>query len=324
MTSNTNNISLLNSISDIDCQDNDSQIQNSLYPSISDFNCINTFDSKIEHIFFLNKKNLSPSIKYNYKYIQKDGKLDNQNRLSTNDGETVQGNKKSSYNNQKSKSFNIEDSLFSINHLKKKNSNLEKKRGRKRKDNSSIEEPKHNKFTDDNIRTKCKHLVLDSLIKFINKKIKILYNEDIGNNIFRKELLTLNSKQTTDNTVNFNKKFITKKLSEIFSDSISGKFTNFPPEHNKLLIQRLINEEDENKKDYFQKLFDLTFLQCVKHFIGSDHIDELDGMKCFNEIKKQFNEKEYIELLEYYFNNYEEIIMKKKPRNKKKIKGINK
>ena len=54
---------------------------------------------------------------------------------------------------------------------------------------------KHDKFTDDNLRKKCKHLVLDSVMEFINKKIYSLYNGNIGNNIYRKEILTLNKSQ---------------------------------------------------------------------------------------------------------------------------------
>jgi hypothetical protein len=100
-------------------------------------------------------------------------------------------------------------------------------------------------------------------------------------------------------------------LGEIFSDPISGRFTNFPPNHNKNLIGKLMNEEDENKRIYFINLFNLTFIQCLKHFRGELYINELDGLKCFNQVKNDILNKyvedgeEYIDSLCYYLNNFE-------------------
>ena len=38
----------------------------------------------------------------------------------------------------------------------------------------------HDKFTDDNMKKKCKNIVLKCILEFINNKIKKLYNNDIG------------------------------------------------------------------------------------------------------------------------------------------------
>ena len=46
-----------------------------------------------------------------------------------------------------------------------------------------------------------------------------------------------------------------KTLEEIFSYEISGKYTNYTPNHNKNLIQDLISEE--NTGPYFKKLLNL-------------------------------------------------------------------
>ena len=46
--------------------------------------------------------------------------------------------------------------------------------GRKKKENEGLGE--HNKFSDDNIIRKIKHVILDSVMKFINKKIHNLYS----------------------------------------------------------------------------------------------------------------------------------------------------
>ena len=182
----------------------------------------------------------------------------------------------------------------------------------------------HNKFSDDNIRRKCKHLVLKHLLEFINKQLKIIYNGKIGNGIFKKKLQIINQSQKFDATINFNKSFLDKKLYEIFSQDISRRLTNLPPTYNRILIEQLLNEKDETKKIYFQKLFNLNFLQCLKHFRGEYYIDELWGLKCFNQIKDEIKEKypddgeEYIQTLEYYLKNYENIIRKKRPRKPRK------
>jgi hypothetical protein len=207
--------------------------------------------------------------------------------------------------------------------------NEKKKCGRKRKRNDENKTGEHNKFSDDNIRRKCKHLVINNTLKFINNQIIKIYNGNIGNGIFKKELQTINQSQKSDATINFNKIFLTKKLGEIFSDPISGRFTNFPPNHNKNLIEKLMNEEDENKRIYFNNLFNLTFTQCLQHFRGEIYINELDGLKCFNQVKNDILNKyvedgeEYIDSLCYYLNNFEEIINNKRARKSRKKKNEN-
>ena len=212
---------------------------------------------------------------------------------------------------------------------KKKEEKSEKKCGRKRKrtmnsDNNLNKPEEHNKFSDDNIRRKCKHLLLKNLLKFINQQIKIIYNGKIGNSIFKKELKIINQKQKSDASIRFNKLFLYKTICDIFSEDISRKYTNLPLNHNKIIINKLMNEEDEYKKMYFVNLFNLKFIQCLKHFIGKEYIPLLDGLKCFNDIKNDIIEKydedgeEYSQALEYYLNNFENITNNKRPRKLRK------
>ena len=51
-----------------------------------------------------------------------------------------------------------------------------------------IKSGKHSKYSDDNIRRTCKHIILTNLRDFINKKISEKYNNNIGNGIFIKKL----------------------------------------------------------------------------------------------------------------------------------------
>ena len=197
---------------------------------------------------------------------------------------------------------------------------LKKKRGR---NCTRLTGGVHNKYSDDNLRRKCKHIVLFSIMEFINKKIYLIYKGNLGNNIYRKEILTMNKSQKSNSNISFNRVFANKKLSDILSDNISSRYSNYLPEHNKLLIERLKNDEDENKSIYFNKLFGLTFKDCLAHFIGKITLEELKGMKRFDNIKEIFgDDKEYINILGYYLENFENIIYNKNPRRPKKVKNV--
>ena len=70
------------------------------------------------------------------------------------------------------------------------------------------------------------------------------------------------------------------------------------------------------KKIILQYLFSKTFLDCLKHFRGSQKIEELEGLKKFNKIKSKYEgDMEYLKSLEYYIMNYERITNNKRARN---------
>ena len=184
---------------------------------------------------------------------------------------------------------------------------------------------KHDKFSDDVIRRKCKYLVIKNLFEFLNNKIKNIYKDKLGHSIFKKELKRINQNQISNTSIDFNKNFLTKKICDIFSEDITSKYTNFPPNHNKNLINKLMNESDENKRIYFQKLFNLNFIQCLKHFNGTEPNILLKGLKCFKDLKNDIINKyeeeegnEYFNILEYYLLNFEDIMNNKRTRNSRK------
>ena len=194
--------------------------------------------------------------------------------------------------------------------------------GRKRLDESK--KGRHNKYIDDNVRRKCKHIILENIKNFINNKIEIIYKGKIGQGINIKKLLILNQDKTANDSVAFNKYFLKQTIGTIYSGDITNKYTNFPKNHNKVLIQKLINEKDETKRNYFNRLFNLTFLQCLKHFRESEYYEELNGMKLLKEvIEENLNDTNYIEVLKYYIFYYENILEKKKSRNRNKKKSEN-
>ena len=194
----------------------------------------------------------------------------------------------------------------------------------KKRENPDSNSGKNSRYSNDNTIRKIKHLILDSLLKFINEKIRKIYNNNIGFGVFQKKLLTLNQSQKVDATISFNKQFMKKKIYEIFSDKISTRYTSFPGDFNKTLINNLMNEEDLKKKEYFQKLFNLSFYDCLSHFRGTIYIKELDGLKLFsNYLKDHSDDVDYNKQLEYYLSNFEEKIDNKRSRKSKKDKQKN-
>lgn len=208
--------------------------------------------------------------------------------------------------------------------IENRTANIDRKKcGRKRMNENNTTE--HNKFSDDNVRRRVKHLCFKYLLLFINIQIKKIYKNKIGQGIFQKQLQTLNQSQISNAKITFNQELLEKTLSVIFSDKVTGKLTNIPRDHNRDLIQRLINEEDIEKRNYFQDLFNLKFKDCLEHFSGNKVVEELEGMELFNEIseiKSEYLEKyedgkEYIQQLEYYLKNFETIIKNKRARRER-------
>ena len=137
------------------------------------------------------------------------------------------------------------------------------------------------------------------------KTIKELYSNESKKDIKQKLLFKLEQKQNERSKVEYNKLFLHKTIQSIFSDNISTKYSRYNPEHNKELIKKLMNEEDETKRLIFQKIFHLTFIDCLNHFRGRSFIKELAGMKNFDVYIKENNfgenSEEYQNILKFFF-----------------------
>ena len=235
----------------------------------------------------------------------------------------------------KNKSDYLKEHKSDKNKVDKYNNKEEKKRGRKRKreinnDNEySVDKKAHNKFSDDNLRKKCKNTILKYALKFINEKIKEKYKNKIGHGKFKKELKILNQEKKAKSTVDFDKSFLTKTLKDIFSGDISARFYNFSKDYNRELIKSLLQDKEEDRKQYFIKLFNITFIECLKYFRedeGAFNIEELNGFKKISLIKDELIKKhgnDYVEIFNHYLNNFEEIINNKKGRNRRREPGKN-
>ena len=185
------------------------------------------------------------------------------------------------------------------------------------------------KFRTDNINKKIRCILLKNLEIFINHKINEIHNNNIGHGKMIKRLWISKINIIENSRIIFKQMLLKKTLLEIFSENIKPIFTNYPLDKNKKLIEELLNEKDDDKRNYFKNLFNLTFFDCYEHFTTKRVIEELQGLKTFLDIKNDENElkrlklddKEYLNSFEDFLNNYEE---KLKLLNKKRKRSYSK
>ena len=162
-------------------------------------------------------------------------------------------------------------------------------------------------------------MLIESVIKFINDKIYYVYDGNIGDGFFKMQLMKLNQEQKKNSNVEFNQLFLNKTLKEILSQKITRRIKFYKEDHNKELINQLIEE----KKEEFENLFNLTFIECLEHFVGIRKIEELNGLTLFSELKKQILDKykkdgeSFYKNLEFFMKEFKNKINNAKPRKRK-------
>ena len=213
---------------------------------------------------------------------------------------------------------NINSNIKIINEIRKNNSLLGKKREKSEEIQQDNKAPNFDK-----IFKKLRIIIIEEHIIFFNDVIKIIYNNDIGRSILTKQFLSIDKTVLSHSSVEFDKKFMNETWEEILSGNISLKYTNYPLEKNRTLIQELVKDK-EKCGDYFKELFQLTFLDSLKHITGEKPIDLLSG---FMEMDDLLNLKEFDidenEIPQYkeILINYENLINNKKSRKKRKEKN---
>ena len=210
---------------------------------------------------------------------------------------------------------------YFINHHEPEFLNRERRRGRGRGESNGNG---HNKYAFDNMLRKTKCMIIKEVFNFINKKIFIIYNGNIGHGDNIKKLFLINHAQVSNANIDFNRAFLEKTLGEIFSADLTKRIINYKSDHNKKLIEKLINEEDEEKNEYFNGLFNLTFLDCLKYFRdeneNNDKYKYIEGLKRFSDLEndaifRKTNEPDFIEQLGLFINNYEYNLSQRRGRN---------
>ena len=170
---------------------------------------------------------------------------------------------------------------------------------------------KKRKFYLDNMIKKFKSRFINILLKFINNKISEIYHIN---------LLRISYKFVSNIRSDFNFELLQTSIGDIFSKEISSKYKNISIDHNKNIIKRLLNEEDEKKKNIFVNLLNKTFLECLDHFRGTKNIKELEGLEkeynnMINELETRDYDEEYILEFINIIYNYENLFNNKRKRH---------
>ena len=79
-----------------------------------------------------------------------------------------------------------------------------------------------------------------------NNKIKEVYKDSEVKSLWG--LKKLNQSQIKNSNIEYNRLFFEKSLKDIFSDDITTKWKTEGRDHNKKLIEKLLNEENKGKK----------------------------------------------------------------------------
>ena len=212
----------------------------------------------------------------------------------------------------------INDNNQNSDLLSKNTSNSIKDKKYDKKIGLKIKREENEKYSNDNLLRRAKTMLFDSLLKYDNYIISKVFDDQIGNGINIKKLLKINHSQIKNINANYNRDLIKTSQGKIFSENISKRHTYYPLDHNKKLINKLLNEADDEKRKTFINLFSKTLKECIQHITGQKN-EELKGLE-------NFYEKEIIELeeddkfkkeIKKFIDNYEEIINKKKPRKTK-------
>ena len=206
---------------------------------------------------------------------------------------------------------------------------VEKKKllGRKRKNSES--KGKHTKYDLDNRVRKVKVLFKNALLEFINSKMKNIQVivEIKGKKYIASELLNIRPKLIEDININANKTLLVTPIKNILSDNISGAYKNYPKDYNKIVIEKIFENED-NK--ILINILNMTFLECLKYYRKNEEIISNDKYDCLKGLEKKYenlpnllkkgvndSDEEYEKGIFNLIDNFDKIYIKKTPRTKK-------
>ena len=167
-------------------------------------------------------------------------------------------------------------------------------------------------INDDNRLRQAKHILINSFIKFINKKIKKVYNNNIGNGINLKQILKIDYSKIKYVDIKSISEFMNTTLKDFFSLNINSKFTYFPRHFNKKVIEGLLKEKNAEKRENFINIFNKTFREWAQYLV--EEKDELTII--FDKELKSRNKEFFKETIKNLINE----IQCKKSRERKNIK----
>ena len=183
---------------------------------------------------------------------------------------------------------------------------INKNLGRRKKNRVYSSKTVNDKFRENNITPVIKRRLINSSLSYINKKISLYYNEEKEKDKYLLKKIKPNFVKAKNKKEE--RQYLSKKISEIFSDDLSSKYSRFKNEKdfNKKLINKIIKE---NKAKEVIEIFNSTLVEMYEKYISNEIADF-----CLNadldEIKKK-NEKKYVEEFEEKAKRLIKIINKK-------------
>ena len=151
---------------------------------------------------------------------------------------------------------------------------------------------------------KIKNIVNTSLVLICNKVIKTIYgNKTQIKQIFHDAKISKNistAKIIKDNKKKENEilELINMTVKKYSCNKISSKYANIPPEYNKLIIKKLLS--DENNKDIFEFLFNI--LEIGDFFIILIHQQKFKDILYYDKLnvyQKQVLKNNYVSIRDY-------------------------
>ena len=112
-------------------------------------------------------------------------------------------------------------------------------------------------------------------------------------------------------------KYMNSTLGELFSAKLTNKYKTITDKekYNAKIITKLCSRDERLKR-----IFDITFIGWLNHFIGKETNADLDGMKTFEKIT--FNDEMNKKNLKLFAFNYEQKVnnIRERPKRMKKEK----
>ena len=245
--------------------------------------------------------------------------IDNRNiTIQNNSYKNLFENLKEKKFNQESREINKKSFIFEETSKSTKNSRKKPLLLKNKKSKEIIKQKENNKRKNRNcLIRKTKKIIFNTSINYINKVILKVYNGDIGKGVYQKFLRKVNRFENNNTKIIHNRELLNKTLKEILSVDINGRYTSSPADINREIIDKLLNEENEEKRKIFVNLFNKTFLEWL--MILSEPKGELKKIYEKELQKSTKGKNELLDEIKELINNYEIEFLNKKPRKEKMI-----
>ena len=203
------------------------------------------------------------------------------------------------------------------------------KQGRKRMDDDS--DRKHGKYAPDNIIKKIKSKFFEKIISFINAIVN-KSNDESKREIFKK----LDYKYINQMKQELDLKLLDLPLKDLLLKDISPKYTNLPPNINRVHLEEILETEKNDEAIMFA--LNLSFREFIELFCLKKTLEDIgNSNKIVNNVTQRImnnlpridsllddilekNDKKYLSHFIFHLYNYEKWFIIKNGRRSKKVR----